>query len=119
MAITPEEFEQDPIIYTPLVSTKAKFEVLDPTGVVTETHEFEFKAAYWAGRAVLTLGDNLWMVTGSGKNIRRIGEEPQKPKVPEKPKKECCHHVLRQYQQHKCEIKEKNKTCKGCHYFYI
>ena len=71
-----EEFEQDPIIYTPLVSTKAKYEVLDPTGVVTETHEFEFKAAYWAGRGVLTMGKHQWMITGNGEYIRRIGEKP-------------------------------------------
>jgi hypothetical protein len=72
-----EEFKQDPIIYTPIVPTEVKFEVLDPTGIVTEKHEFVYKAAYWAGRGVLTFGKHQWMVTGNGRNIHRIGPEPQ------------------------------------------
>jgi hypothetical protein len=63
------------------------------------------------------------MVTGSGKYIRRIGEEPPEEKLPEKPKEkpkvESCHHVLRKHQTNKCEVKQKAKTCKGCHHFYI
>jgi len=72
-----EEFEQDPIIYTPIVPTKVKLEVVDPTGCITETHEFEYKAAYYVGRAFLSIGDYKWMITGNGKRIMRIGPEPQ------------------------------------------
>jgi hypothetical protein len=72
-----EEFEQDPIIYTPLVKTKVKLEVVDPTGIITETHELEYKAAYYAGRAFLSIGDYKWMITGNGRNIVRIGPDPQ------------------------------------------
>lgn len=72
-----EEFVYDDIIYTPLVPTQLKVEVLDPCGVVTETHEITYKAAYYAGRFILTIGEYHWMVIGNGKNVRRIDPEPE------------------------------------------
>lgn len=79
-----EKFIND-IIYTPIVPTKVKFEVVDPVGIITETHEFEYKAAYYAGRAILTVGDHHWMITGNGRKIYRIGPDPEEESQTKKP----------------------------------
>ena len=72
-----EKFVYDDIIYTPLVPTQLKVEVLDPCGVITETHEITYKAAYYAGRFTLTIGEHMWMVTGNGTHISRISKDPE------------------------------------------
>jgi hypothetical protein len=70
--LTMDEFKQDEIIYTPLVPTKLKVEVLDPVGIITETHELTYKAAYYAGRFIMTIGDYRYMVTGNGRHIDKM-----------------------------------------------
>jgi hypothetical protein len=63
----------------PLKPVRFSFEVIDPVGIITERHIFEYMPAYYAGRAIITINGHYWMVTGNGKNIYRVGEEiPQK-----------------------------------------
>jgi hypothetical protein len=70
-----EKFRKD---LQPLVPVRFCFEVIDPVGIITEKHEFDYMPAYYAGRAVITINGHYWMVTGNGKNIVRMGEEPKK-----------------------------------------
>lgn len=67
-----EKFRKD---LQPLVPVKFSFEVLDPVGIITEKHEFQYMPAYYAGRAVITINGYYYMVTGNGKSITKMGKE--------------------------------------------
>lgn len=71
----------------PSNTVKVKFEVIDPVGIVADTFSFNYVPAYYAGRAVLTIGNHIYMVTGNGEYIYKISE------TIETEKKQACDSI--------------------------
>ena len=53
---------------------KLQLEIIDPTGVTVRTHHFFFETID-GNRLLLTIGDNRYVLTDSGKLLNVLNEE--------------------------------------------